>query len=124
MRNREQKGGEKTRPAHLPIVAGVHCSGGGGVAGAGVGFLPARLLDLHDGLHHFRLDCLSAVVVHRLCRDEAHGERLRETQQISICGRVELRSGIHQQPAARLHQISNDTKVVRTPPPTNSLLAS
>lgn len=93
MKNKEQKEGKKTRKSHLPIVAGVHCSGGGGVAGAGVGFLLARLLDLHDGFHHFRLDCLSAVVVHRLCRDGAHGERLRETQQISICGRVELRSG-------------------------------
>lgn len=111
------KGRGKSRPSHLAIVAGVHCSGGGGVAGAGVGFLPARLLDLHDGFHHFRLDCLSAVVVHRLCGEGAHGERLRETQQISIWARVELRSDIHQQ------QISNDAKVVRTPP-TSSLLAS
>lgn len=66
-------GRRTTQQTHLSIIAGVHGPGGGRVAGAGVGFLPARLLDLDDGFHHFRLDCLSAVVVHRLCRDEERG---------------------------------------------------
>lgn len=39
------------------------------MAGAGVGLFSADLLRLNDGLHHL-LDCLSAIVVHRLCRDE------------------------------------------------------
>lgn len=69
----KKTGRTTTQQTHLSIIAGVHGPGGGRVAGAGVGFLPARLLDLHDGFHHFRLDCLSAVVVHRLCRDEEHG---------------------------------------------------
>lgn len=72
MKDKEQVR-EKHQPTHLSIIAGVHGPGGGRVAGAGVGFLPARVLDLHDGFHHFRLDCLSAVVVHRLCRDGKHG---------------------------------------------------
>ena len=48
----------------LAVVAGVHCSRRRRVAGAGVGFFSAHLLDLYNGLHRLRLDCLSAIVMH------------------------------------------------------------
>lgn len=63
----EEDGGAGGGETHLSIIKSVDCSWGGGVAGAGIGLFSAHFLWLNDGLHHLCFDCLSAIVMHRLC---------------------------------------------------------
>lgn len=80
-------------PTYLPIIAGVYCSGGGGVAGTGVGFFSACLLGLNNGFNHFSLDCLSAIVMHRLYRQRKHLILWKHRPQIYVRQHFKVSSG-------------------------------